>query len=538
MKHRARLFVVAFVCAACWAAALTEACAQSNVDIYYPLTPRTMTYDCQKKGTGGSITRQVAIQRSRIQDGVEVTPSVVSGDDVKVVTTRFIERTPDGVFLTAMQAGEGPLARYDNRIPILKEQIKKGKLFDSDVKLISADGKFTVKLHYAYSIEDTNQIVKIPYGEFSNCIKIKIESQIGDKTYDVVSWLAPKVGVVKNVEISKSGSPNDTSETTMVLKKIDYSAPVEAAKAPVNLEKKGGPAGNTIANMKGVDFLLLYAAIIAVGSILGWKFIRSSDTTRGETPLPLPSNPDPYEMSYLRGGIQEVMQMTVFKMIQAHSLESSGKSRKIVRAAGAVDLSSMSVMERAVYDELAGPQTMRSLSKLLALRFREYCYPLEQRLSNEGLLTTKVQKDRARLVRIALLLLIFLPGGYKFVVAVSSGHTNVGFLVFMAVIATMVVFMISGTPRLNKRGSDYLKGIQGKYMDAKNAAAADPGIERADLALLVGIFGLSVLRGTPYAQYLGVLTIPDSSISGSDTSSGGGCGGGGGGGCGGCSGGS
>ena len=224
-----------------------------------------------------------------------------------------------------------------------------------------------------------------------------------------------------------------------MLKKIDYSIPAETAQAPVVQEKtapetKARPAGNYIANMKSVDFLLFYIVVIVVGSILGWMFIQKADSTGSEMVMVLPPNPEPYEISYLRGGIQEVMRLAVFKLVQARSLVSSGKDRKIARVDGSVELSAMSDMERAVYDELIDPQTMRSMSKRLSSKLRELSYPLEQRLVNERLLTTQAAKGRARLVKIALLSIVFLLGGYKLYVALSSGHTNVGFLIFLAVI--------------------------------------------------------------------------------------------------------
>jgi hypothetical protein len=101
-------------------------------------------------------------------------------------------------------------------------------------------------------------------------------------------------------------------------------------------------------------------------------------------------------------------------------------------------------------------------------------------------------------------------------------------------IATILILRIFRTPRLSKRGRDYLKGLQEKFKDSKNSVVPDQGIENTGLTLLVALFGLTVLQGTPYASYMTVMALPSSSSFYADTGvGGGGCGGGGGGGCGG-----
>jgi len=211
MKYFMCLLLIVFLYIAGSEAAIAAADTQLGSDIYYPLTPRTMTFECHQKGTVGSNTRQIAILNPRIQDGVKVIPSVISGDNIKYTTTRFLQHTSDGIFLIALQAG-GIISRFNVKIPILNAQINKGKYFDSDVTLTSADGNSTFKSHYTYSVEDTNGVAKTPYGQFSNCLKIKCITQTGDKVNEVTYWLAPQVGAVKNIEVSKSSHANDITE--------------------------------------------------------------------------------------------------------------------------------------------------------------------------------------------------------------------------------------------------------------------------------------------------------------------------------------
>ena len=133
---------------------------------------------------------------------------------------------------------------------------------------------------------------------------------------------------------------------------------------------------------------------------------------------------------------------------------------------------------------------------------------------------------RARLVRIALLSVIVLLGGYKFAVALSTGHTNVAFLVISAIIGVILAIWVSGTNRLSRRGRDYLKELQARMRGGKNPAGTDLGIESPNLTFLVAIFGFGALQGTAYAPFSNVLAPPRSSYSDNYINTGG-CGGGG-----------
>ena len=81
---------------------------------------------------------------------------------------------------------------------------------------------------------------------------------------------------------------------------------------------------NTIANMRGPDFLFLYGTTIVAVLIAGWWLIRNADTSGQELAMPLSSELDPYEIAYLRGGGVELIRLGVFRLIQAHCLIAGG----------------------------------------------------------------------------------------------------------------------------------------------------------------------------------------------------------------------
>ena len=59
---------------------------------------------------------------------------------------------------------------------------------------------------------------------------------------------------------------------------------------------------NFIADMYGPSFLIFYGAVIAATIAASWWMMRQRDSTTGIPPPDVPSEPDPYEIAYLRGG--------------------------------------------------------------------------------------------------------------------------------------------------------------------------------------------------------------------------------------------
>ena len=198
-------------------------------------------------------------------------------------------------------------------------------------------------------------------------------------------------------------------------------------------------------------------------------------------------------------------------------------------------------MSRAVYTEFAIPQKLGDVCKQLAPKMKELCAPLESRLNSNGLLSTEAVRARARQVLIALMTVIVGLGGYKLVIALSRGRTNVAFLIFLGVVGFVLAGKIARAPRLSIRGKSYLKRLQAQLEGGKTAIHGVAGAGDDSFALLVALFGFSLLAGTAYAGYMDTLTsrVPLSGDSIGGCGAGGGCGGGGcgGGGCGGCGGG-
>jgi uncharacterized protein (TIGR04222 family) len=316
---------------------------------------------------------------------------------------------------------------------------------------------------------------------------------------------------------------------------------------------------NPIADMRGPEFLLFYACAIVVTLAWCWWAVRSGDPSAGAPPLPVPSQPDPYEIAYLRGGESEVARLAVFNLIESGYLQShwAGAKSWVDRREEPPDPEALGEVERETLEWFSGSRPVAALfraSKLPA-HLRPACQPYWRRLHSEHLLMPPEVLRQGRLAQSLAGLLILVLGGYKLAIALSRGHTNVGFLILMAVVSQLVLAVACRPARLTRRGRQYLHRLQLAFDRLKlqvraplrDLAAAGPAVAApADpsLLLLVGLFGVPALAGTGYDYYPQLLSPPasssgcssgtsSSSCSSSSCSSGSSCGGGGG--CGGCS---
>jgi uncharacterized protein (TIGR04222 family) len=307
---------------------------------------------------------------------------------------------------------------------------------------------------------------------------------------------------------------------------------------------------NPIANLRGPAFLLFYALFIAATLFVGRRALRQRDPSAALPKPPVPAQPDPYEIAYLRGGENEVARTVVFNLLQRGYLQSTpgavhtGKDKSpewLERAPKAPDRRHLSPIERCVWDELAIPSSGEGIFRGgLPARIKSQCAEYERRLRDEQLLSSPSLVPVAWQIGLLGLLAIAGLGGYKLLVALSRGRENVFFLFVFGIVGIIALALALRVPRLSARGRAYLKELQLAYtatrqrIERLGRSGADPL-----LPLLVGLFGVGVLAGTPFDYYH--LMFRKSESSGG--SCGGGCGScgsssdGGGGGCGGCGGG-
>ncbi|MDR3556090.1 MAG: TIGR04222 domain-containing membrane protein [Syntrophobacteraceae bacterium] len=533
MKYRVMAISLAILLVGClW----NNSRASSDVETYYPLSPRTMTYESYKNGVKDSAPVRVTIQQAREVDGARVIPYVMTGPPFKYPVTRLLRKAPEAVYQVGSQLADGTILKSDVKAPLVKNPVKEGVYFDSDVAF-STPGFPAMRSHYTLSVDKTDESLSVPMGRFTGCIKTKALVRMNNTIIEATAWLAPKIGVVKRIEVNKSKGA--TTVTELRLARVEYGAVPAAAQAPLPAGAKSAANAEwrlgvgSIMNMNGPQFLVLYIGAILVALLAGFILVRKSGGGEPELPTPPPSHPDAYETAYLRGGQREVILVAVFKLIRAGRLASVAKGRKIGRVDTAENPAGMSEFERLVYAVFETPQTLANACKRLSAPVAAHFSPLDQRLSDQGLITSRAAKSRARRVMAVLLAVILGLGGFRLIHALSVGHHNVGFLVVCAVFGSLLIIRVSSPPQLTRLGREYLKQLQTQVREGMKATGSDSGGAGAGLELLVAVLGLAVLEGTPFASYVKVLTLPTGSISGDDSGGyggGGGCGGGGGGG--------
>lgn len=295
---------------------------------------------------------------------------------------------------------------------------------------------------------------------------------------------------------------------------------------------------NPLANMPGVVFLVFYSLFIIFTLIaLGvWK--SQADKTANLAVPPIPPNIDPYEIAYLRGGMNEVARAVVFALRQKDFLiiQNDGKNSRIHRNANQTDKRGLSRIEQSVLDWFAGSREPKEVFQSYGLLqvLDPYYEIYEARLEQQQFLTGDEMRSRIKRARNIVLSLIIGLGAYKFTAALAHGRMNVAGIVIIAVIATFISFAAARLPRLTNLGKTYLERLQIafdrlQYQTERQAmqprAASGAQFAGVDPLLLgVGVFGGAVLAGTIYDDYNQVFQRAQNQAVASSSSCSSGCG--------------
>lgn len=261
------------------------------------------------------------------------------------------------------------------------------------------------------------------------------------------------------------------------------------------------PIANPIANMHGPLFLLFYAFVIGVTLLVCRLSLQRSLTANLPIPL-IPTNPDPLEIAYLRGGENEVTQLVVLDLIQRGYLEID--EQNIKQPINRPNVNILTSLERDVLDYFFSPRTANEIFYLwLSIMVKQHCTVYEERLQNEQLLSSDKASSVAQRIAWKGKLIILGLGSYKFIIALANGHSNVMmFLVFMAIIDS-ILMNVCKVPRLSDRGKAYLKALQQTFEQLKIQVSnhTDNSGDLNNILLPVAIFGVSILAISPFAEY-------------------------------------
>lgn len=275
---------------------------------------------------------------------------------------------------------------------------------------------------------------------------------------------------------------------------------------------------NPVASMPGPIFLFFYTVVI----VLAWFFIRKRQRQLVENEhfeaLPLPPNPDPYAIAYLRGGEKAVADLALLRLLQDGALKVIDKQIKQNTAYVDNPMEPLTTLERKVYEHFA-----QSSTSTLDTLVKNDCLQYQKSAIKHGLLFEDShllfkQRRAESLIRRSKYAILAL-GLYKLLAALINGHQNIIFLVIL-ILGVLLGFSLSlrgfyNEQRLTAKGKDLLDRFSRSLPPAKD----NPN----DFSLQMLCFAALGFASTAvFAEHFALLNsarIPSSAGSGSNTSS-------------------
>ena len=286
--------------------------------------------------------------------------------------------------------------------------------------------------------------------------------------------------------------------------------------------------------MPGPQFLILFVAICVAVYVCVTVVIGMGETgARGERRIR-----DPYLIAYLRGATDESIRVATLALVLRGLLQvktsefRTADPSEIDRAAVPIEKALLSTCR-----EGASPAQI-----LLNTGVRTAADHYHNRLVDAGLIpgeAAQTLRQRAVLIGIAVLVTV---AAAKIMVALSTGHHNILFLIILAGVAAVLLFA-KLNERLTRRGRAALRDLRTLFASMKSRSRTLPANAVPEVTLLAAVFGVYLPPGMAQGAWEKMFPLPntgpssgyDTSSSASSCGSGGGCGGGGGGGgCGGC----
>jgi uncharacterized protein (TIGR04222 family) len=283
--------------------------------------------------------------------------------------------------------------------------------------------------------------------------------------------------------------------------------------------------------MRGPQFLLLFTLTAIVAYFVLKHLIASRERERW------PGNQrvrDPYAIAFLRAGIDELVKVAALTLTLRGLLKIDASSLQTVNPSYAERVSPP--IEKALLRACISPNKPAAItanSEVVAAA-NNYKQGLEalQLLAN-----AEVRRARWGPVLTVILLLCGLAAA-KILVALATGHPNIGFLIVLTLIVS-VVMLRRISERRTAAGEAALEDLRHLFSSLKRQdtrTSADAPANATMLAAVYGVYALPTESVVVWSQLFAKPAGAGSSTSGDGGSScGSSCGGGGcGGGCGGC----
>jgi uncharacterized protein (TIGR04222 family) len=274
-------------------------------------------------------------------------------------------------------------------------------------------------------------------------------------------------------------------------------------------------------DLRGPEFLVFYLIVCTLVALAAY-LLRHAGEPADTTTVNLS---DPYLIAFLRGGKNEVLRVVTMSLVDRGLLSAAGT--KIAAAEGAFG-NARSELEQKIVRHFNPSAEATSLFKTTEAEPEMRGY--ERQLTQLGLLPDAEQKQ-ARLLRMTVALAVVLGLAIvKLYVALTTGHSNVQFLIFLAALFAFLVIRIS-RPRLSLAGERVVADLRTLCAGLKERSQhIQNGASPAEFALMAAVFGIAAIptgkKLFPRAGGSGCGSSCGSSSScGGSSCGGGGCGG-------------
>jgi len=284
-------------------------------------------------------------------------------------------------------------------------------------------------------------------------------------------------------------------------------------------------------DLTGTQFLLFYALLGVLVNVWLRRHVRGADADRHVSLMPLTA--DPYQIAYLREGIEGTARLAVVSLIDRGLLRIEGEGLRTVDA----DASGLvrRPIEREVLRLCVGGCAASAVESAPAIG--QVCDAYHAELVRRELIENEAGRHARRSAVVIAVLLLAGVAVIKLVVAAARGRPNIAFLIVLGVIFVIAALMVLRRTRTGL-GDKALRDLATLFARLKRQAETlRPGGLTNEAMLLAAVFGIHAL---PAAAFPFVDEVYPRRQSGSD---GGGSDGGrssadgGGSGCGGCGGG-
>lgn len=301
-------------------------------------------------------------------------------------------------------------------------------------------------------------------------------------------------------------------------------------------------------DLPGRQFLVVYAALAVVTAIAARALRAFADPppTASES-----TDHDPYLIACLRGGVAELIRVNIMTLVDRGLLELKGDTLHAVP--GHAD-HARRPLERAILEACASGASVRDLVANSSVK--RAAAPIRAELGARGYWAVPLIGGSRLGLYIACGGLLGLVAYHKVALALARGHTNVGFLKVLAMVACVALLFVV-FPRRTELGKRTLRNMKELFagLSSQTRAIARGG-ESTELAWQAAVFGVGAVspelfpareRLFPHARKVSERSAcgtsgcsgdagsssSSSSCSSSSCSGGSSCGGGGCGGCGG-----